>query len=145
MKRAEFDRASIERRGFKVFDGGDDLLLLSHPTGVTVLTLADSHPVMNKSVVKVGFQVSRGGPDRSRQKVTGKGKKGGLQLMSSTRICVLTCNDGSEYPIRSPMVGTLIQVNERLLHEPDLCTRLPQDDGYIAVILPKMGRRYAQK
>lgn len=71
--------------------------------------------------------------NRSKQNVRGKGKKGGLQLQTDTRLCVIRChkqqssnsidNESStivDYHIRAGIKGTLVEVNDRLIDEPQL-------------------------
>jgi len=96
--------------------------------------------------------------------VIGKGKKGSVRVNADTKICKVTTagNSGNEDEptvgkksknehlirvgvevgwVHARLVcsrhvqGKLIEVNERLLQQPDLLTCSPLDKGYIAVIM----------
>lgn len=52
-------------------------------------------------------------------------------------LCRITCCDGDEFTIYSCIRGRLLEVNENILHNPELLKEKPLTEGYIAVVLPK--------
>jgi len=108
--------------------------LLFHSNRICLLGLDRTHVAVAKGIKSVNFDI--GNCDRSKNQVSGKGKKGGMNLQPLSTLAVVTCIDGTEYNIISTITGKLIEVNERLLLNPNLIG--VDGDGYIAVILPKV-------
>lgn len=52
--------------------------------------------------------------------MSGKRKKGGIWVEESTILCEITCDDGSIYKIAACIRARLLEVNLRLLEEPEL-------------------------
>lgn len=110
--------------------------LLSHSNGICLVGLANTHIAVRKGIKSLSFDV--GNFDRSKNQVSGKGKRGAMNLQNTSCLAVITCEDESEYRISSTIQGKLIEVNERLLSNPKL---IGQDGhGYIAIVLPKLER-----
>ncbi|XP_063232961.1 protein Abitram [Bacillus rossius redtenbacheri] len=116
---------------------GEDLCVLYHSNKICLVTLAPSHPVVSeqKRVVKVDFDVS-GKLNRLENKATGKGKKGAQFLQAMSVLCVVECDDGSRYKVFSCLTGKLVEVNERLVEQPQLVAERPQSEGFVAIVLP---------
>ncbi|KAE9416054.1 hypothetical protein Angca_002312, partial [Angiostrongylus cantonensis] len=113
----------------------DNIAYFHHPSGVSVL-------VLRNEVVKVDFgNTKKTGLSRNDHVVVGKGKKGGLHLQKETRICVIHCKDGEEVIVRAGVRGVLVEVNERLIDNPDLVRTAPENQGYIAIIAFGAGKR----
>uniref|UniRef100_A0A0K0D9I2 Peroxin-19 n=1 Tax=Angiostrongylus cantonensis TaxID=6313 RepID=A0A0K0D9I2_ANGCA len=97
---------------------------------------------LSSEVVKVDFgNTKKTGLSRNDHVVVGKGKKGGLHLQKETRICVIHCKDGEEVIVRAGVRGVLVEVNERLIDNPDLVRTAPENQGYIAIIAFGAGKR----
>ncbi|XP_031633292.1 protein Abitram [Contarinia nasturtii] len=108
--------------------------LLNHSNGICLVGLADTHIAVKKGIKSITFDV--GGVDRSKNQVSGKGKRGAMQLQATTCLAIVTCEDDTTYRVASTTQGKLVEVNEDLLSNPKL---IGQDgDGYIAVVLPKL-------
>lgn len=121
-----------------------DLMLMIHSNRITLLSLAPSHFFFKKTGdYKVNF--SSGNVDRLKNTVKGKGKKGGQHLHPESVICKLEFDDGSSFNVPCGMKGTLIEVNENLLEQPELLRQYPDADGYIAVILSSIANADAMK
>ncbi|GLV36441.1 uncharacterized protein CBL_08932 [Carabus blaptoides fortunei] len=110
--------------------------LLFHSNRICLLTLPTSHPVIEqtKTLLRINYNVS-GGVDRLKNKVSGKGKKGGQKLMPTSVVCQIECADGTNYKIRSCVKGKLIEMNQKLIDEPHELLMDPKTTGHIAVIL----------
>ncbi|XP_055323396.1 protein Abitram [Sitodiplosis mosellana] len=110
--------------------------LLNHSNSICLVGLADTHIAVKKGIKSMTFDV--GNFDRSKNQVTGKGKKGAMNLQVTSCLAIVTCDDDSTYRISSTIQGKLIEVNERLLSNPKL---IGQDGhGYIAIVLPKLDK-----
>ncbi|KAG7458208.1 hypothetical protein MATL_G00235690 [Megalops atlanticus] len=116
----------------------EDHCILQHSNRICVITLAESHPIIQKEkkIQSVNYQISAG-CSRLQNKVSGKSKRGGQFLTELAPLCRITCTDGEEYTIFSCIRGRLLEVNEDILTRPSLLLEKPSTDGYIAVILPK--------
>ena len=119
-------------------EGDNDVCLLFHSNKICIVTLAKSHAAFKKGISKVDFKVTNK-LDRSSNKVTGKGKKGGQHVDEKAVLCVLECLDGTIYRVMAGVKGKLIEVNESLMENPQLLVDKGETDGYIAVVLQKLG------
>jgi len=125
----------------------DNVKILLHSNGICVLTLAPSHPILTNKlkVSKVDFQVSKK-VNRLQNSVRGKGKKGGQFLSDEKQtVAFVSCDDGSVHEIRSGVKGALVEVNDRLVDQPELMTSDPFGQGFLAIVLPRKGERDPQK
>uniref|UniRef100_A0AAY4EPH7 Protein Abitram n=1 Tax=Denticeps clupeoides TaxID=299321 RepID=A0AAY4EPH7_9TELE len=116
----------------------EDHCILQHSNRICVITLAESHPILQKgrAVKSINYQISAG-CSRLNNKVSGKSKRGGQFLTELAPLCRITCTDGVEYTIYSCIRGRLLEVNEDILAQPSILLEKPSTEGYIAVILPK--------
>lgn len=116
----------------------EDHCILQHSNRICVITLAESHPIVQqkKKIQSINYQISAG-CSRLQNKVSGKSKRGGQFLTEFAPLCRITSTGGEEYTIFSCIRGRLLEVNEDILKRPSLLTEKPYSDGYIAVILPK--------
>lgn len=112
----------------------EDHNIFIHSNGICLVGIAESHPVFEKEIVNVNFNI--GNVDRSQNAVKGKAKKGGMILQESTNLCKVECSDGTEYGIVAGIQGILVEVNPRLQKNPNLLKE--GAEGYVAVILPKV-------
>lgn len=108
--------------------------VLFHSNRICMVGLDISHVAVKKGIKSINFDI--GNCDRSKNQVTGKGKKGAMNLQPLSTLAVVTCHDDSEYKVISCITGKLVEVNARLLTNPEL---IGEDGvGYIAVVLPKL-------
>ncbi|CAK6949547.1 protein Abitram [Scomber scombrus] len=116
----------------------EDHCILQHSNRLCVITLAETHPVLQKgrTIKNINYQISNA-CSRLNNKVSGKSKRGGQFLTDFAPLCRITCTDETEYTIYSCIRGRLLEVNESILERPALLLEKPSTEGYIAVILPK--------
>ncbi|XP_069769391.1 protein Abitram isoform X2 [Narcine bancroftii] len=116
----------------------EDHCILQHSNRICVITVAESHPVIEsaKNIKRISYQISAN-CSRLQNKVSGKSKRGGQFLTELAPLCRITCEDGEEYTIYSCIRGRLLEVNENILQHPSLLQEKPSTEGYIAVVLPK--------
>ncbi|XP_038653799.1 protein Abitram isoform X1 [Scyliorhinus canicula] len=116
----------------------EDHCILQHSNRICVITLAESHPVLQsgRKIKNISYQISAN-CSRLQNKVSGKSKRGGQFLTELAPLCRILCTDGKEYTIYSCIRGRLLEVNESILQEPSLLQEKPSTEGYIAVVLPK--------
>eukprot|EP00708_Paratrimastix_pyriformis_P005961 GAFH01005126.1.p1 GENE.GAFH01005126.1~~GAFH01005126.1.p1 ORF type:complete len:184 (+),score=17.92 GAFH01005126.1:3-554(+) len=139
--------ASLIERYFKTYylaDAGgvpyQDIYLHAHSNGLIIVGITKNHPIFSRiaqgaTITKVDFDIGR--QDRSKHRVHGRFKKGGLQLSPDTVICMITTSDGMGYKVVSGCRGSLLEVNHRLQEDPTLLTRKPETEGFIAIINPR--------
>ncbi|XP_048849582.1 protein Abitram [Brienomyrus brachyistius] len=116
----------------------EDHCILQHSNRICVITLAESHPLLQKgkAIQSVSYQISAG-CSRLQNKVSGKSKRGGQFLTELAPLCRIKSSDGEEYTLYSCVRGRLLEVNEDILTRPNLLLEKPCAEGYIAVLLPK--------
>eukprot|EP01113_Clastostelium_recurvatum_P041271 TRINITY_DN6529_c0_g1_i1.p1 TRINITY_DN6529_c0_g1~~TRINITY_DN6529_c0_g1_i1.p1 ORF type:complete len:201 (-),score=31.12 TRINITY_DN6529_c0_g1_i1:192-770(-) len=134
---------------------GEDQYVNQHTNGICVVGVAPGHPIIaeKKRVKKVNFDITN--KSRLDNKVVGKGKKGGLWLDADTPLCTIECDDGSLYTLRCCIRGSLLEVNDRLVHQPTLIGGsgsgsgsgdgggggvggdLSLTEGFLAIVMPK--------
>ena len=112
----------------------EDHQILIHSNRICLVGLAPSHIAVAKGIKSVDFNI--GNIDRSQNHCSGKGKKGAMNLQPSSALAIVTCNDDTQYKVISCITGKLIEVNERLIANPELLAQ--EGDGYVAICLPKI-------
>ncbi|GMJ02739.1 hypothetical protein like AT1G75980 [Hibiscus trionum] len=115
---------------------GNDQYIYRHPNGLCVVGLASTHSAFKDKVGVSAVDFNVGKSDRSGMKVTGKRKKNAQHFESNTALCKVCTNDAS-YIIRCCVKGSLLEVNERLIKQPELLNSSADREGYIAIIMPK--------
>ncbi|XP_078178469.1 single hybrid motif superfamily protein [Carex rostrata] len=117
---------------------GHDQYIYRHANGLCVIGLARAHLALTETggVTVVDFNVGKS--DRSELKVTGKRKRNALQFESNSALCKVSTN-GNSYIVRCCVKGSLLEVNDRLIKQPDLLNSSADREGYVAIIMPKQG------
>ncbi|KAJ0256515.1 Actin-binding transcription modulator [Hirschfeldia incana] len=114
---------------------GHDQYIYRHANGLCVIGLAPTHIAFKDQggITNIDFNVGKS--DRSVLKVSGKRKKNAMRSESNTALCkVSTANDS--YIVRCCVKGSLLEVNERLINQPQLLNSSADREGYIAIIMP---------
>ncbi|XP_037070485.1 protein Abitram-like [Pollicipes pollicipes] len=127
-------------------EAGHDYRLLFHSNGLIVVMLAPSHPLTTTGtdVTGIDFQVTEH-TNRLENRVQGKGKRGAQVVTAEAPLSRVTCADGAQYVIPACARGKLIQLNEKLRSQPQLLTTHSGGEGFVAIILPKLGASSGQK
>mmetsp|Transcript_23914 Transcript_23914/g.52234 ORF Transcript_23914/g.52234 Transcript_23914/m.52234 type:complete len:183 (+) Transcript_23914:146-694(+) len=121
---------------------GHDQVVYRHPNGLCVICLAATHPLVRRegtvegdSALKIDFDVGK--TSRLDSQPTGKRKRGAMRVHPNTVLCNITCATGAvTYPARACVKGKLLEVNERLVEQPQLLWKDPPTAGYLAIIMP---------
>ena len=122
----------------------NDIMLMFHSNRITLLCLAPSHFFFKKNdTYKLNFTVGK--IDRLTNSVKGKGKKGGQFLTPQSPLCKVEWSDGTEFKIPCGMKGTLVEINENLIKNPELLREQPDSDGFIAIMLSSIAVSEATK
>ncbi|XP_047034557.1 protein Abitram [Helicoverpa zea] len=122
----------------------NDIMIMFHSNRIALLSLAPSHFFFSKDQeYKLNFTVGK--VDRLRNAVKGKSKKGGQLLNPKSVVCKIEYKDGTSFDVPCGMKGTLIEVNEELVNQPELLKQYPDADGYIAIILSSIAISEATK
>lgn len=118
---------------------GDDICIRVHTNRICILSLAPSHSIFqrNSQITKIDFRVSEK-LDRTKNKVSGKGKHGAQPLQETSSICSISCADGETHVIKCCIIGKLVEVNESLATNPSLLREPPHKGGYLAIVLPNI-------
>ncbi|XP_022975830.1 protein Simiate [Cucurbita maxima] len=115
---------------------GHDQYVYRHANGLCVIGLAPTHIAFKDSsgITAVDFNVGKS--DRSSFKVTGKRKKNAQFFEPNSAICKVCTKDAS-YIVRCSVKGSLLEVNDRLMKQPELLKNVAHREGYIAIVMPK--------
>ncbi|XP_021815693.1 protein Simiate [Prunus avium] len=115
---------------------GHDQYIYRHANGLCVIGLAPTHVAFKDEggITAVDFNVGKS--DRSGIKVTGKRKKNAQHLESNSALCKV-CSKDATYIVRCCVKGSLLEVNDRLIKQPELLNSAADREGYIAIIMPK--------
>ncbi|RZB39289.1 GCV H domain containing protein [Asbolus verrucosus] len=71
--------------------------------------------------------------------MSGKGKRGAQLLTPQSILCYMETQDNTQYPIYSGIYGKLLEINDRILENPNLILD-DLNEGFLAIILPDMRR-----
>ncbi|CAN4094019.1 unnamed protein product [Withania somnifera] len=115
---------------------GNDQYVHRHANGLCIIGLASTHIAFKDEggVTSVDFNVGKS--DRSGIKVTGKRKKNAQHFESNTTLCKVATSNTS-YIVRCCVKGALLEVNDKLIKQPELLNSSADREGYIAIIMPK--------
>jgi hypothetical protein len=123
---------------------GNNHLIFMHSNRVAVCSIAPSHPILNKSkykIEKIEFI------QNVNEEMSGKHKHNAKNVNVDQPICKVYCKnlikeenelDEVYFLICSCLNAKLIEINERLLKEPELLQKKPFTEGFIAILMPKL-------
>jgi len=135
---------SVRERYFTTYTTGNHQCVHVHSNGLLVLGVSPDHPSMQppNRVTAVKFR-SHDGKNLLNTAVSGKKKAGAVFLSERDMVCTIDISDGSEITMYACVRGSVIEINERLLAQPELLSDSPQSDGYLCVMLPKLQEKRA--
>ncbi|KAI3816977.1 hypothetical protein L1987_10763 [Smallanthus sonchifolius] len=113
-----------------------DQYIYRHANGLCVIGLAAGHVAFKDEGVVTAVDFNVGKSNRSEIKVTGKRKRNAQQFEPNTALCKV-CTNHAFYIVRCCVKGSLLEVNERLIKQPQLLNSSADREGYIAIIMPK--------
>ena len=107
-----------------------------HSNGLCVLSVDPSPPMLRPplKVTAINYR-SHDSKNLTATAVSGKKKIGAVFILPRDMVCTISVSDGSEITLYGCVRGSVIEVNPRLVEEPEL---LGTPEGYLAVILPKL-------
>ncbi|PWA49416.1 Single hybrid motif-containing protein [Artemisia annua] len=113
-----------------------DQYIYRHANGLCVIGMAAGHVAFKDEggVTSVDFNVGKS--NRSEIKVTGKRKRNAQHFESNTALCKV-CTNNTFYIVRCCIKGSLLEVNERLIKQPELLNSAADREGYVAIIMPR--------
>ncbi|XP_021756581.1 protein Simiate-like [Chenopodium quinoa] len=117
---------------------GHDQYVYRHANGLCVIGLAKTHVALQAEggVTSVDFNVGKS--DRSELKVSGKRKKNAQHFQPNSILCNVHSGD-VPYTVRCCVKGPLLEVNNKLIENPDLLNSSAEREGYIAIVMPRPG------
>lgn len=122
----------------------NDIMLMFHSNRIMLVSLAPSHFFFKKNEgYNINFSIGK--VDRLSNSVKGKGKTGGQMLIPTSAVCEIVFNDGTSFYVPSGVKGTLIEVNENLIKQPELLKKMPDSDGFIGIVLSSIANSEATK
>lgn len=116
-----------------------DQCIMFHSNKVCLICLAPTHDVItqDKTVSKIDYRFEGyENIDRVQSKPQGKSKKGCQKMHKNSPVCAMHCSDGTKYVITACMNSRLLEVNERIVENPELVKRYPLSRGFIAITQP---------
>ncbi|KAL1505935.1 hypothetical protein ABEB36_005381 [Hypothenemus hampei] len=116
----------------------NDFILRFHTNKLVLLSIASGHDIIrNKQIIEsINFSIK--GQNMSDINLSGKKKTGAKKLNKNSIVCYLKCKDNDkEYPVYSCIPGSLIEINQFVVENPQLLITDYKALGYIAVLNPK--------
>lgn len=108
--------------------GGNDAVLDAIVLENDICVLISKVPICAKRI-EFSTRLSTDG-------VTGRMKKGALNLKAGSPICSIVLEDDSIIELVTPVGGKLLELNEKLVQETSLVHLKPDSEGFFAVIYP---------
>ena len=134
---------SVEDRYYSRYyyaqDDGEDQVVLVHTNRICLVSLAPNHPVVKeqKEIKNLNFHVSAN-CNRLKNKVSGKGKKGGQGLDEKSVLCFIECASGERFAVRSCVKGKLVAINQKIVQNPQIILDKSPSQAHLAIILTKI-------
>ena len=115
----------------------NDRYIFLHPNDIAMVGLAETHPIFKSNRIQVKYS-NHSLNDKNIVadiKTSGKSKNGGIKCKPGDKFCtIIDLNDNNkEYEITSPLTGLLVEINSRLLKNPELLLTHPHSLGYLGI------------
>lgn len=122
---------------------GNHCRLLQHSNGLCILCVDPTHQLMTacskgSSIVVQKVEFCKGKTPLTPEsiQVVGKRKKNALVCQTDTKLCTITLSDGTEYPIPACLNGFVLELNAKLMTQPNMVSAAPMVEGFLAIINP---------
>ncbi|CAM6119328.1 unnamed protein product [Calypogeia fissa] len=113
-----------------------DQYIFRHANGLCVVGLAPTHAAFKATVGITGVDFNVGKSSRADMKAVGKRKKNATVLEGNSVLCKVMTGE-MFFLIRCCVRGTLLEVNQRLIQNPQLLVSHADTQGYVAVLMPR--------
>lgn len=112
----------------------NDTLVLVHSNRVCVLMLSERHPILAKSLQIQSIESLAS----VNQSMSGKSKRGADYVQPNKLLYRIKCLDNQNFTICASIKGRLVELNDALLHTPELLQHKAQSEGYLAIFIPSL-------
>ena len=140
MNRNPKNSSYVERTFWQLYCpdnlNSNDRYVFLHPNDIAIVGLAETHPIFESDQVEVKFfNHALQNKEISNVDTSGKSKKGGIKCSVGDLVCIVTDlrAPSKEYKILTPIAGLLIEINERLIKQPELLLSHPHTLGYLGI------------
>jgi hypothetical protein len=99
---------------------------------VCMIGLAPGHHLVTAGVRRVEFSKAA-----QSNEALGKRKRNALGLRTDTMICTITTADGLTHRVDACVNADLVEINQRLSHQPELVSTDPEGAGLLCVALTR--------
>ncbi|XP_057294077.1 protein Abitram-like [Hydractinia symbiolongicarpus] len=124
---------------YHVGKANEDLCILAHSNRICLVTLVPDHKALSEGPITSVSYVINGKDLGAENKVHGKKKLDAFKVYPETNICEIVSGAGNKYTIKSGVFGKLCETNVNLLKDTTILDKMPETNGYIAIILHKFG------
>jgi len=128
---------SVRDRYYTAYKTSNHQTLHVHSNGICVLGVDPTHPQLQppNQIASIVYR-DHAGKSLLHTEVRGKKKTGASFVAPNEKIAVVTLSDGSSFSLFACVRGNVIEINSRLVDNPQLLTDV-HGAGYFAVLLPK--------
>ena len=110
---------------------GDDQYAREHSNGIVIFGITNNHKIIKEQlkIKELEFKILDNKPKTLQGQLSGKKKvdffknnflAGGVSLNSRTTLLIIHCENGEEFEIKSGINGSLVELNERFIDNPNM-------------------------
>jgi hypothetical protein len=112
----------------------NDTLVLVHSNRVCVLMLSERHPIIEQALTIESIELL----STVNQLMSGKSKRGADYVQPNKLLYRIRCANERPFTICAGIKGRLIEINERLIEQPNLLKDRTQGHGYLAIFISSL-------
>ena len=101
-----------------------------HSNRLCVVGLHPTHGIFKNKLAISSINFHIGKTDRLNSKIHGKKKKGAQWLENNSVLCEITCSDNSVWKVYSCVRGSLLEINENIIKNPQLLLEQVRKEVY---------------
>ena len=75
-------------------------------------------------------------PRYAREKHSPRGKTQQIDPVSNSVLAVVSCDDGTQWPVKAAVPSKLLEINPRVVADPSLLQRMPRTEGFLGIVRP---------